>query len=74
MELDRFIPVRSNENTIFTCFLEFEKENVKVHDIIYEKNKDQWVLKKSVFQKLRISPNWTQKYLQEAKWVGLYHR
>jgi 2-polyprenyl-3-methyl-5-hydroxy-6-metoxy-1,4-benzoquinol methylase len=65
VELDRFIPVKSNETTIFTCFLEFEKDRVKVHDIIYEKNKGQWVLKKSVFQKLRISPDWTQKYLQE---------
>ena len=63
--LDRFIPVKSNETTIFTCFLEFEKDSVKVHDIIYEKNNDQWTLKKSVFQKLRISPDWAQKYLQE---------
>jgi 2-polyprenyl-3-methyl-5-hydroxy-6-metoxy-1,4-benzoquinol methylase len=65
VELDRFIPVKSNETTIFTCFLEFEKDSVKVHDIIYEKNKGQWVLKKSVYQKLRISPDWTQKYLQK---------
>lgn len=65
VELDRFIPVKSNETTIFTCFLEFEKDSVKVHDIIYEKNNAQWVLKKSVFQKLRISPDWTQKYLQK---------
>jgi len=65
VELDRFIPVKSNETTIFTCFLEFEKDSVKVHDIIYEKNNGQWVLQKSVFQKLRISPDWTQKYLQK---------
>ena len=65
MELDRFIPVKSNETTIFTCFLEFEKDSVKVHDIIYEKINAQWVLKKSVYQKLRISPDWTQKYLQK---------
>jgi hypothetical protein len=65
VNLDRFIPVKSNETTIFTCFLEFQEDTVRVHDIIYEKKNDQWVLKKSVFQKLRISPNWTQKYLQE---------
>ena len=65
VDLDRFIPVKSNETTIFTCFLEFQEDTVRVHDIIYEKKNDQWVLKKSVFQKLRISPNWTQKYLQE---------
>ena len=63
--LDRFIAVKSSETTIFTCFLEFEKDNVKVHDIIYEKDNDRWTLKKSAYQKLRISPNWTQKYLQK---------
>ena len=33
-ELDRFIPIKSDKNTIFTCFLEYETEKVKVHDII----------------------------------------
>ncbi len=36
-ELDRFIPVKSDGSKIFTCFLEYEKETVKVHDIIYER-------------------------------------
>lgn len=65
MALDRFIPVRSNETTIFTCFLEFEKTTVQVHDIIYQKNDTQWVLKKSAYRKLRISPDWTREYLQK---------
>jgi 2-polyprenyl-3-methyl-5-hydroxy-6-metoxy-1,4-benzoquinol methylase len=63
-ELDRFIAVKSNDNTIFTCFLEYEKDTVKVHDIIYEKKDTQWALKKSFFRKLRISPDWTRNYLQ----------
>jgi 2-polyprenyl-3-methyl-5-hydroxy-6-metoxy-1,4-benzoquinol methylase len=63
-ELDRFITVKSNAQTIFTCFLEYEEGTVKVHDIIYEKKDDQWVMKKSFFKKLRISPNWTRNYLQ----------
>ncbi|MGD9228067.1 MAG: class I SAM-dependent methyltransferase, partial [Desulfobacterales bacterium] len=46
-ELDRFIPVKSDDRRIFTCFLEYEKDTVKVHDIIYEKKNTQWVLKKS---------------------------
>ena len=64
--LDRFIPVRSNETTIFTCFLEYEKSSVKVHDIIYEKMGTQWELKKSFYRKLRIPPEWTRDYLQET--------
>ncbi len=67
--LDRFIPVRSNATTIFTCFLEYEKNSVKVHDIIYEKKNRQWTLQKSFYRKLRISPDWIQKYLQQVGFV-----
>ncbi len=54
--LDRFIPVRSDATRIFTCFLEYETQHVKVHDIVYEKINDQWKMKKSAFRKLRIAP------------------
>jgi SAM-dependent methyltransferase len=64
-ELDRFIPVRSDNRTIFTCFLEYEKDFVKVHDIIYEKMGNRWDMKKSFFRKLRLSPDWTRDYLQQ---------
>lgn len=64
--LDRFIPMRSNDKTIFTCFLEYEKNTVKVHDLIYAKKKGQWALHKSAYRKLRISPDWTQNFLQET--------
>ena len=63
--LDRFVPVRNDANTIFTCFLEYEKEYVRIHDIIYEKKHNQWKLKKSMFNKIRISPQWARKNLQE---------
>jgi SAM-dependent methyltransferase len=64
--LDRFIPVRSSDTTIFTCFLEYEKNAVQVHDIVYEKKKDRWTLHKSAYRKLIISAEWTQDTLQEA--------
>jgi SAM-dependent methyltransferase len=63
--LDRFVPVRNDANTIFTCFLEYEKDYVRVYDIIYEKKHNQWKLKKSMFNKIRISPQWARKNLQE---------
>ena len=62
-DLDRFLPVRSESNLIFTCFLEYEKDYVKVHDIIYEKINDQWQLKKGFYRKLRIPPDWTKECL-----------
>ena len=61
--LDRIIPVRSDADCIFTCFLEYETTHVKVHDIIYEKVNDRWHLKKSVYQKLRIAPPWMRESL-----------
>jgi len=64
--LDRFIPVRSDNDKIFTCFLEYERKHVKVHDIIYEKTANQWVMKKSCFRKLRIPPQWMSDCLRKA--------
>lgn len=64
-DLDRVIPVRSDSNRIVTCFLEFERNHVKVHDIIYEKTNNQWKMRKSFFRKLRIYPEWLKKILLE---------
>lgn len=64
--LDRFIPVRSDANTIFTCFLEYEKDHVRVHDIIYEQRNNQWELKTSFFKKIRILPQQTKEILQDT--------
>ena len=64
--LDRFIPVRSDSKRIFTCFLEYEKKHVKVHDILYERTADQWKMKKSFFRKLRISSQWAKECMLKA--------
>jgi 2-polyprenyl-3-methyl-5-hydroxy-6-metoxy-1,4-benzoquinol methylase len=64
--LDRFIAVRSGSEKIFTCFLEYEKNYVKVHDIIHEKTGNRWAMKKSYFRKLRISPQWMSDCLLKA--------
>ena len=64
--LDRFIPVRSDPDKIFTCFLEFERDHVRVNDIFYEKFNERWRMQKSFYQKLRISRQWTNKCLQKA--------
>jgi hypothetical protein len=34
-----------------------------VHDIVYEKLKDKWEMKKSAFRKLRIAPQWLSDIL-----------
>ena len=65
-DLDRFLPVRSGENIIFTCFLDFEPETVKVHDIVYKKSGDEWNLFKSWYRKLRVSGQWVNTQLEHC--------
>jgi SAM-dependent methyltransferase len=57
-DLDRFIPVRSDLETLFTCFLEYEPGTVKVHDLVYRKVGDQWQFSKSFYRKLRLAQQW----------------
>lgn len=65
-ELDRFIPVRSDEHTVFTCFLEFEPETVKVHDIVYRRVDGRWDFGKSFYRKLRLPTAWVVMTLRSA--------
>lgn len=62
--LDRFIPVRSDANTIMTCFLEYEPEHVVVHDLIYTRQDEHWTLQKSSYRKLRLALSWLMTQLQ----------
>lgn len=66
LELDRFIPVRSDDTTILTCFLEYEPETVKVHDLLYRKVDGQWTFHKSFYRKLRLAQTWVEERLREA--------
>ena len=68
-ELDRFIPVKSDGSKIFTCFLEYQKETVKVHDIIYERIENGWNQKKSFYKKTRVPFNWAKEELEKEGFV-----
>jgi hypothetical protein len=70
-ELDRFIPVRSEASTVFTCFLEYEPETVKVHDLIYRWNGGRWEFRKSWYRKLRLSKDWVDGKLFEAGFTNV---
>lgn len=61
----RFIPVKSDESTIFTCFLEYYEDLVEVYDLIYRKNSERWVLNLSSYPKLRIDKSWILDQLQK---------
>ncbi len=61
----RFIPVQSDESTILTCFLEYHENIVEVHDLLYQKNGNQWVLKANSYPKLRLDQNWVSDRLSK---------
>jgi 2-polyprenyl-3-methyl-5-hydroxy-6-metoxy-1,4-benzoquinol methylase len=65
-ELERFIPVRSDDKTVFTCFLEFEPETVKVHDLVHRRVDGHWNFAKSFYRKLRLPTDWVVVTLRDA--------
>ncbi|NBH07726.1 class I SAM-dependent methyltransferase [Amycolatopsis sp. SID8362] len=65
--LDRFIPVRADDDRIMTCFLEDEGETVRVHDLIHTRNADgSWHLRTGTYRKLRLSPGHVTEMLRST--------
>lgn len=69
----RFIPVKSTDYRILTCFLEYEKKKVRVTDLLNEKSNDSWRQKVSHYYKTRISPEDVLKVLKENGLTTVYH-
>jgi hypothetical protein len=64
--------VRSDDTTVFTCFLEYEPETVKVHDLVYRKREDgRWAFFKSFYRKLRVSQSWAEAELARAGFASV---
>jgi SAM-dependent methyltransferase len=51
---ERFVPIRANDEQIFTCFLDYKDDVVHVHDVLYRKTAGEWTLNISDYLKLRI--------------------
>lgn len=52
--ISRFIPVKSDENKILMCILDYETEFVEVTDLLHEKTKSGWQQKVSSYRKVRL--------------------
>lgn len=63
---ERFIPVKSDENKILTCFLEYSDEFVKVTDMLHEKSGGEWIQQVSSYNKVRILPEEINSYLKQS--------
>jgi SAM-dependent methyltransferase len=64
----RFIPVRSDERRLLTCFLEYEATSVVVYDILQELTDAGWTTRVSHYRKLRLAPD---RLAAEMKASGL---
>lgn len=60
----RFIRVRSDDNRILTCFLEYFPDRVMVHDILHEKVDGVWQQRVSAYPKLRLDESMVTTLLQ----------
>jgi SAM-dependent methyltransferase len=62
----RFIPVRSDETRILTCFLEYATGTVTVHDLLHERLEGRWELRVGSYVKLRLAPQSLMRQLEAA--------
>lgn len=67
---ERFISVHSDENTIMTCFLEYENsDSVTVHDLVHTRREGGWILNRSSYRKLRLGAEWIVRELVAAGFI-----
>jgi SAM-dependent methyltransferase len=59
----RFIAVRSDEQRILTCFLEYLDDRVVVHDVLHQWQNGRWRQTVSSYPKLRLAPDWVASQL-----------
>lgn len=64
----RFLPVKSDENRIHTCFLEYFQDHVQVHDLLHERVDSQWKQKVSSYPKLILTSYLLNAFLND---IGL---
>jgi ubiquinone/menaquinone biosynthesis C-methylase UbiE len=53
-DTQRFIHVKSDNSRIFTCFLEYFTDRIRVTDLLYELEGDKWLQKVSSYYKMRL--------------------
>lgn len=62
----RFIPVRADEDRLLTCFLEYDADAVKVHDVFFGSSPEGWYTRVSHYRKLRLSPDFLVACLESS--------
>lgn len=68
-DTNRFIPVKSDSQRVFTCVLEYFTDKLRVTDLLYEKEDDGWKQKVSSYYKIRLTGDCVIDYLRDAGFV-----
>lgn len=66
---ERFIPIQSEPEKIFTCFIENQGDHIDVYDIVQEKMNGEWKQKISFYPKIKISEDQIKKILLSSGFV-----
>lgn len=62
----RFIPVKSDDDRIMTCFLEYTDNFVTVTDLLHERTPTGWMQSVSSYRKLRVSADHVRQQLEKG--------
>jgi SAM-dependent methyltransferase len=71
--VDRFFPVRSAEDRIMLCALDFGPEQVTVSDLVYTREENGWEFRKSSYEKLRVAPDWLSEQIKAVDLEVVHH-
>ncbi|WP_274917560.1 class I SAM-dependent methyltransferase [Streptomyces sp. WZ-12] len=64
---ERFLPVRSTDDRLLTCFLEYvDDDTVLVHDLLHTRAATGWELRTSSYPKLRLAARWVADQCRAA--------
>jgi hypothetical protein len=63
------IPVRRDDKRIFVCRLDFEKEIVRVTDILYTRESGKWIRAAGSYPKVRIAPDFFSLLMRNEGFV-----
>lgn len=68
-DVDRFTPVRGDQERILTCFLEYFPDKVRVTDLLHEKVDNHWIQKVSSYYKVRLTKDVVLDFMAKANFV-----
>jgi 2-polyprenyl-3-methyl-5-hydroxy-6-metoxy-1,4-benzoquinol methylase len=66
IDTQRFIHVKSDDNKMLTCFLEYYTDRIKVTELFYEKLNGEWIQRVSSYFKLRITSQLVEQLVTES--------